>query len=544
MVGYGSVSHPMVTFLQLCVEKRKNMIVSGGTGSGKTTFLNLLSNFIPNGERIITIEDAAELKLNHSHLVSLESRPSNVEGRGAISIRDLVKNALRMRPDRIVVGECRGGEALDMLQAMNTGHEGSMTTLHANTPRDALARLETLVLMAGMDLPIHAIREQIGSAVDIVVQQSRFSCGSRKGDQHHGDHRHGERPHPAAGTLPLRDQRPQRRRQGDRSVHRLRSDPVLLRRAPRAGGGRGPVAVRQSRMTTPLHIAGMNPSNHVIVTAVTVCVALAIALLTWSLFDIGTNGLARYRRLFTERTHVSMRELFLFVEPQNLFALNLGTMLLVCALSWMLSQSVFLAIGLMVGMAFVPRFLLRYLHRRRLDALELQLPDTLLMLAGGMKAGISLTQAIGQLVLESRPPVSQEFDLVLREQRLGVSMDVALDNLNARVPLQSITLTVSAMRIAVETGGQLAETLERASQTLRTKLAMEAKIRALTSQGKLQAVVVGALPMVLMYALYKLEPAAMNLMFTTTMGHATLAVIFLLECFGVMIIRKIVAIDV
>ena len=180
MIGYGSVSSEMVKFLQLCVEHRKNMIVSGGTGSGKTTFLNVLSNFIPDGERIITIEDAAELKLNHTHLVSLESRPSNVEGRGAITIRDLVKNSLRMRPDRIVVGECRGGEALDMLQAMNTGHEGSLTTLHANTPRDALARLETLILMAGMDLPINAIREQIASAVDIVVQQTRFSCGSRK----------------------------------------------------------------------------------------------------------------------------------------------------------------------------------------------------------------------------------------------------------------------------------------------------------------------------------------------------------------------------
>jgi pilus assembly protein CpaF len=180
MVGFGSVSEEMVLFLQLCVKHRKNMIVSGGTGSGKTTFLNLLSNFIPEAERIITIEDAAELKLNHANLVSLEARPSNVEGRGAITIRDLVKNALRMRPDRIVVGECRGGEALDMLQAMNTGHEGSMTTLHANTPRDALARLETLILMAGMDLPINAIREQIASAVDVVVQQTRFSCGARK----------------------------------------------------------------------------------------------------------------------------------------------------------------------------------------------------------------------------------------------------------------------------------------------------------------------------------------------------------------------------
>jgi len=180
MLRYGSISAEMATFLQTCVVYRKNMIVAGGTGSGKTTFLNLLSNFIPNGERIITIEDAAELRLNHIHLVSLESRPSNAEGRGQVSIRELVKNSLRMRPDRIVVGECRGGEALDMLQAMNTGHEGSLTTLHANSPRDAVARLETLVLMAGMDLPLTAIREQIASAVDIIVQQTRFACGTRK----------------------------------------------------------------------------------------------------------------------------------------------------------------------------------------------------------------------------------------------------------------------------------------------------------------------------------------------------------------------------
>jgi pilus assembly protein CpaF len=180
LAAHGCISPAMVTFLEVCVRHRKNIIVSGGTGSGKTTFLNVLSNFIPDGERIVTIEDAAELRLDHSHLVSLEARPSNVEGRGAISIRDLVKNSLRMRPDRIVVGECRSGEALDMLQAMNTGHEGSLTTLHANTPRDALARLETLVLMAGMDLPLAAIREQIASAVDIIVQQTRFACGSRK----------------------------------------------------------------------------------------------------------------------------------------------------------------------------------------------------------------------------------------------------------------------------------------------------------------------------------------------------------------------------
>ncbi len=180
MIGFGSLSAGMANFLRVCVEQRRNIVVSGGTGSGKTTFLNLLSNFIPDGERIITIEDAAELRLNHSHLVTLEARPSNLEGRGAISIRELVRNALRMRPDRIVIGECRGGEALDMLQAMNTGHEGSLTTLHANTPRDALARLETLVLMAGMELPLSAIREQIASAINIIVQQTRFSCGARR----------------------------------------------------------------------------------------------------------------------------------------------------------------------------------------------------------------------------------------------------------------------------------------------------------------------------------------------------------------------------
>ena len=179
LLAFGAMSPQMAAFMRICVEQRKNILISGGTGSGKTTLLNVLSNFIPDGERIITIEDAAELRLAHSHLINLEARPANAEGRGQIAIRDLVRNALRMRPDRIVVGECRGGEALDMLQAMNTGHDGSLTTLHANSPRDALARLETLVLMAGMDLPLTAIREQIASAIDLVIQQARLPDGRR-----------------------------------------------------------------------------------------------------------------------------------------------------------------------------------------------------------------------------------------------------------------------------------------------------------------------------------------------------------------------------
>ncbi|MDA8377810.1 MAG: ATPase, T2SS/T4P/T4SS family [Planctomycetia bacterium] len=180
LLQYDSASIPMLAFLRLAVEQRKNILISGGTGSGKTTLLNILSNHIPDRERIVTIEDAAELRLYQSNLVSMEARPSNAEGKGQIAIRDLVRNSLRMRPDRIVVGECRGGEALDMLQAMNTGHDGSLTTVHANSPRDALSRLEVMVLMAGMDLPIQAIRQQVASAVDIIVQQSRFADGSRK----------------------------------------------------------------------------------------------------------------------------------------------------------------------------------------------------------------------------------------------------------------------------------------------------------------------------------------------------------------------------
>ncbi len=179
-VDFGSANHEMMNFLRLCVEQRRNVIISGGTGSGKTTLLNILSNFIPDRERVITVEDAAELRLGMTNLISLESRPANVEGKGAVSIRDLVRNCLRMRPDRIVVGECRGGEALDMLQAMNTGHDGSLTTVHANSPRDTLARLEVMVLMAGMDLPVLAIRQQVSSAINIIVQQNRMSDGARK----------------------------------------------------------------------------------------------------------------------------------------------------------------------------------------------------------------------------------------------------------------------------------------------------------------------------------------------------------------------------
>ncbi len=180
LIGLGTLSPQVAEFLRTCVSGRLNILISGGTGTGKTTLLNVLSNFIPAHERLVTIEDAVELKLAQPHVIRLESRPPNIEGRGEVTIRDLVRNSLRMRPDRIIVGEVRGGEALDMLQAMNTGHEGSLSTLHSNSPRDALSRLETMVLMAGFDLPVRAIREQIASALDLILQISRMRDGSRR----------------------------------------------------------------------------------------------------------------------------------------------------------------------------------------------------------------------------------------------------------------------------------------------------------------------------------------------------------------------------
>jgi len=180
LIGFGSLTQSMAEFLRACVLSRLNIVVSGGTGSGKTTLLNVLSSMIPENERIITIEDAAELQLQQDHVLRLETRPADLEGKGMVTIRDLVRNALRMRPDRIIVGECRGGETFDMLQAMNTGHDGSLTTLHANTSRDALSRLETLVMMAGLELPIKVIRQQVSSAVDLIIQQTRLQGGERK----------------------------------------------------------------------------------------------------------------------------------------------------------------------------------------------------------------------------------------------------------------------------------------------------------------------------------------------------------------------------
>lgn len=281
-----------------------------------------------------------------------------------------------------------------------------------------------------------------------------------------------------------------------------------------------------------------------IVIAFSLAVAAAVALLVWAMSDLGSRWLAAYRTRFTRDTHFSMRELFLFADPSRLYALNLGFMLLAAVAAWLLTHSLVVAVVVAALLALLPRLIFKWLRNRRVENIEQQLPDALLMISGAAKAGLSLAAAVRQVSAELAPPLSQEFQLMQQEQRLGVSLNDSLENLSHRVPVPSVNLMVSAMRIAAETGGGLAETLERTATTLRSQHAMELKIRALTAQGKLQAWVVGLLPVFLLWVLTKMEPDVMALLWTTQIGWGVIVAVLIMEFFGIWIIRRIVAIDV
>lgn len=277
---------------------------------------------------------------------------------------------------------------------------------------------------------------------------------------------------------------------------------------------------------------------------ITLVVALSAALLAWFAVDLGTVTLAHYRAQFTKRAKFRAQEFFLLVDPKKLFAANLAVMALGTLLAWMLTGSVLLAVPVLFALAMLPRMGYAWMRKRRLRQFEQQLPDALMMLCGSLRAGASMSSAIQQMASEAQNPLAQEFSLVLREQRLGVSMEQSLNNLSRRVPTQTTVLVVSAMRIASETGGGLAETLERSSHTIRSRLQMEGKIEALTAQGKMQAWVVGSLPILLMLVLNQMEPDSMAMLWHSRIGWATLVVIAFLEVMGVYLIRRITAIDV
>ena len=278
--------------------------------------------------------------------------------------------------------------------------------------------------------------------------------------------------------------------------------------------------------------------------ALLLAVGVAAALLAWFAAHAGSSAMARYRASFTERTRFQAQEFFLFVDPRQLFMLNIAVMLMGAVLAWIFTGELLIAIPTFFALAMLPRLLYAALRRRRMQRFEQQLPDALMMLSGGLRAGVGLNAAMQQLVAEAHAPLVQEFTLMLRQQRLGVTLEQSLHNLARRMPTQTTVLVVSAMRIASDTGGGLAETLERTAHTIRSRLQMEGKIAALTAQGKLQAWVVSLLPLLLMLVLNRMEPEAMSYLWHTRLGWATLAGIALLESLGVYVIRRIIAIDV
>lgn len=278
--------------------------------------------------------------------------------------------------------------------------------------------------------------------------------------------------------------------------------------------------------------------------ALTVVIAISAALLTWFAVDFGIQAVSAYRNKFTERAHFQAQEFFLFVDARKLFAANIAIMSMGGVATWIVTGTFLLSIPVFLALALLPRLLYAGMRKRRMHKFEGQLPDALMMLSGGMRAGVGLSSAIGQLVAEAPAPLGQEFSLILREQKLGVTLEQSLNNLARRMPTQTTTLVVSAMRIASETGGGLAETLERTAGTIRSRLQMEGKIGALTAQGKLQAWVVGLLPVMLMLILHHMEPAAMSLLWHTAIGWGVLAALVVLEFLGVFVIRRIIAIDV
>jgi tight adherence protein B len=288
----------------------------------------------------------------------------------------------------------------------------------------------------------------------------------------------------------------------------------------------------------------MSANNDLIVIGVTLVAALSAGLLAWFVIDLGSTTLKSYRASFTERTQFQVQEFFLFIDARKLFVVNLSVMLLGALVAWFATGSALLAVPVFFALALMPRLMYAWMRQRRQTKFEEQLPDALMMLCGGMRAGVGFSSALAQLVAEAPAPLGQEFSLLVREQRLGVTLEQSLNNLARRMPTQTTILVVSAMRIATETGGGLAETLERTSNTIRSRLQMEGKIGALTAQGKLQAWVVGLLPVALGLILNKMEPEAMAMLWHTRVGWITLAVLAIFEFMGVYVIRKIIAIDV
>ena len=602
LISFGTVTRAVSEFLSACVRGRLNILVSGGTGAGKTTTLNVLSGFIPEDERVITIEDAAELQLHQEHVLRLEARPPNIEGKGEVRIRDLVRNALRMRPDRIVVGEIRDAAALDMLQAMNTGHDGSVGTVHANGPRDVLSRVETMVLMAGVDLPIRAIREQVASAVDLIVHQARLQGRHPAGHARDRGRGHGGRHHHPAGPVRVRPpDGPRRARPHARNPQVDRAAPQVHRQAR---GRRRPArpghvrlrAVRPMTAGAPLLQAVPTASAETIAKPVLVFALVAFflgcAVLIATVLGAATRGnrpeekLRRRLSFYTlggrevrlesrieqhgvlgstaiARSAVELAERVTkrqglsdvidvrleaagipmrtpeWLVVQILAAVGLSLLFLLLSSG----APVAAAVGLLLGLG-LPWLLLTVRQGRRENAFLAQLPDTLQMLAGSLQAGYSLPQAIDTVAREGQPPVSAEFNRALVESRLGMPVEDALEGIAGRMASQDFSWVVMAVRIQRDVGGNLAELLLMVADTLRERERLRRQVRVLSAEGRLSGWILGALPVLFFVYLAVANPTYLAPMWSTSLGIAMIVLGLVLLVVGAVWLTRVVKVEV
>ncbi len=601
LIGFGSFTPQVAHFINQCVKGRLNVVVSGGTGTGKTTLLNVLSSFIPTDERIVTVEDAKELQLHQQHVLPMEARPPNIEGKGEVKIRDLVRNSLRMRPDRIVVGEIRGGEALDMLQAMNTGHDGSITTVHSNSPRDTLSRIETLTLMAGMDLPVRVIREQMASALDMIVHLTRLRDGTRRvthvtevmgmegdvvvlQDIYTFDFADGHR---RGGPLPRWT--PQHRHppvvlgEAERLRHPART--LAVRRA--AGCPRSSAPVSALAAATVLAATSDSPAKLVfalLIAAGVLGLGLALVLMSGDskgkierrLSDllqepgvvteegdddfvpqgdqalaetalmqrmVGITGRLADRAGLLSRTEDALEQADLPLRPpEALFFYFAG--LFVVGMLGLLVLPIPMALGLALVAGIGPVISLHRRRGKRLREFQAQLPATLNLLSGSMRAGFSFAQGLESVADEASEPTRRELQRVFTESRLGRPIEDALEDSANRMTSVDLMWAVMAIRIQREVGGNLAELLDTVSDTMTQRERLRLEIRALTAEGRFSGWILGLFPIVFAGVLYMIQPDYMGVLFSESFGIMAIIACGVMTFFGFIWLRKILQIEV
>ena len=575
LLNYKAFTPEMVMLLEGAIKARLNIIISGGTGSGKTTLLNTLSSFISNSDRVVTIEDAAELQLQQEHVVRLETRPPNIEGKGAITATDLVKNALRMRPERIIIGECRGGETLDMLQAMNTGHEGSMTTIHANTPRDALSRLETF----DHDVRLRSAAEGHADASRQRREPHRavLATAGRTAQDHlyHGDLRHGAGHDRDARHLPLR---PGRHRRDGPGLRPLRGHGRAAQvHAPPGIGGR-PLAGQRLPRTGHAGGLGVNPLF------VGILIFLGVATIVGGLAMLFSQpqssrledrldllaGIATpaSRENLLKENSVLARPLddapnmlaLLFANFANfdlifeqadttltvgkLTAASIALGIAGCAV--VIAMKGPMAVVPLAGIAAgtIPMFWLFWRRKRRLSAFNAQLPDALEMIARALRAGQSLAYGFNAVAGEMSAPIGKEFGRIFEEQNLGVALDDSLRTMCKRVPNLDLRFFVTAVILQRQTGGDLSEILDKIGALIRDRFRILGQVQALTGEGRLSGIVLMAMPVVLFLVVYSMNPDYVSQLFTDPAGKKMLAVAVFMQVLGAIVIKKIVNIKV